>query len=121
MIIEICAVIVALSVVIVCAFIVKTIRKPDFFLEILENFVEDMAENEDLRKQVYILGGLFGNGIGQNLNLGKKVNAKDMFMGILGNWMQNAFRPGGQSTNAQSSQQTGQNTPSDVIGKEFFG
>lgn len=47
-------------------------KNKGFFLDIFEDFIYDIADNEDLQKKVYLIGGLLGSGVRQGVGIGKK-------------------------------------------------
>ena len=109
MIFEICAVIGTVSVVTVCVYVVERLRNGDFLIGIMKDFVAEVVADEDLQKRVYVLGGLIGNGLSQNLNLGQKVSPKTILTNILSNWLQNFGQKQGQTIEAPTSAQKSAN------------
>ena len=75
---------------------VNRLRNKGVFLDIFEDFIDDMVQNEDMQKKIYLLGGIVGSGIRQGVGLtrGKgKMKLEDILMQLVSGYIQKNVLP----------------------------
>jgi hypothetical protein len=65
---------------------------PDLLLEFSEDLIQEVSKSEELQKNVYMIGGLLGNGIKGGVGLaggGRSPSLKQLGTGLIGSFIEN--------------------------------
>jgi hypothetical protein len=84
------AAIIALSVVLLVYWLLKSHKIEDVITNSIENVIRDVSEDVELQKKLYQLGGIMGNGVKAGVGLttkGGKFKFEDLAMGLLSKYL----------------------------------